>query len=127
MTMLSPHFSEAEFRCRGGCGIVNVSPLLLAKLERMRKKLGRPMPIRSGCRCPAHNRAVGGKARSAHITTARKPCLAADIRITGGNQRYLVVKAAYGAGLKRIGPHNSFVHVDVAKSLPRDVLFVYPR
>ncbi len=123
MKMLSPHFSEKEFACK--CGIVNVSPPLLKKLELMRKRLGRAMSIRSGCRCPDHNKAEGGKSQSAHITTARRPCKAADVGVRGGIERFLVVEAAYDAGFKRVGPHRSFVHVDDDKGLPQKVMWLY--
>jgi uncharacterized protein YcbK (DUF882 family) len=123
--MLSPHFSENEFRCKCGCGIVLVSKNLLGALERMRKMMG-PITIKSGCRCPTWNKVVGGKRRSAHITTEDKECLAADIglRSKGSRMRLKVVKAALEVGIKRIGPHKGFVHIDVATHLPEG-MWVY--
>ena len=123
--LLSEHFSVAEFTCGCGCGICNVEPRLLGIMEAVRGAFGRPMHIRSGCRCRAHNLKVGGKPRSAHITTAKMACTAADIAVNGSIQRYRLVEAAYSAGVRRIGPHKKFVHIDVHQNLPQYRLWVY--
>lgn len=44
-----------------------VDPLLVVRLERLRRALGRPVRIVSGRRCPVHNAAVSGAARSRHV------------------------------------------------------------
>jgi uncharacterized protein YcbK (DUF882 family) len=63
---LSPHFKLCEFQCRC-CGTVKLSPELLELLEDLRAEGGAPLVITSGFRCAAHNRAVGGADRSAHL------------------------------------------------------------
>jgi len=100
-----------------------VSQLLIDKLEIMRESIG-PISIRSGCRCRSHNSSVGGKWRSAHITTDHSKCKAADIGVWSSKRRYDVVESAIAAGIRRIGPHKSFVHVDVAKKGDRS-MWVY--
>lgn len=51
--------------------------LLLSALNQFRSVYGKPMRITSGFREPAHNQAVGGRPKSAHLT-----CQAADIADT---------------------------------------------
>ena len=55
-------------------------------------------------------------------------CQAADLGLRGGGSlmRLNIVEAALSTGIKirRIGPHKTFVHVDVAKHLPEG-LWVY--
>lgn len=62
---LSPHFSVSEVRSRGD-GTAFVHRDLLTALERLRAHVGRPLPVVSGWRDVAHNRRVGGAARSQH-------------------------------------------------------------
>lgn len=70
--LLSPHFSYAEAASKDGTQI----PRRLRtqarnhafKLERLRHELGDvPIPITSWYRSPAHNRKVGGAAKSKHM------------------------------------------------------------
>ena len=122
---LSPHFSEREFQCKCGCGICRVDPVLIKKLEWIRKVLGRSMTVKSGCRCKTHNKMIGGKSRSAHLTSRWRFCTAADIAVNGSIQRFRLVETALNAGIKRIGPHKRFVHLDVDENLPQNRLWLY--
>lgn len=117
---LSEHFDDSEFACRCGCGFGahpgDVSPALLAGLEELRAQLGRPIRIRSGCRCPAHNVKMGGAAHSGH-----KNGSAADIGVEGMTARGLYDAAAGIAAFGGFGLADwevgGFVHVDVRPKL----------
>jgi zinc D-Ala-D-Ala carboxypeptidase len=66
------HFSFAEMACKCGgrytdCQRIWADRSVFASLEASRKKLGRPISITSGCRCPNHNRAVSGASNSMHL------------------------------------------------------------
>lgn len=64
---LSPHFTRSEFACPH-CGEVKVSAALVEALEKARARFyPRGLRIVSGYRCPDHNQAVGGAARSRHL------------------------------------------------------------
>ena len=78
----SAHFKASEFRCRcGKCrgfmeGVpsgVRLETLVLLELIRdtVNKKYGNgkeyPLYVHSGYRCPAHNKAAGGAAKSQHM------------------------------------------------------------
>ena len=61
-----PNFSPAEIACRG-TGKLLVYEAAFDKLEALRAALGKPLIVRSACRSPEHNRAVGGAKRSKHM------------------------------------------------------------
>lgn len=105
---LSSHFTAAEFGCPH-CGVALVRPELLAKLEQLRKLVGRPLRIVSGYRCPTHNRAVGGAANSQHMYGA-----AVDLPLGAATPAQ-----AEGAGFTGIGRQaGSARHVDVRDGPP---------
>ena len=78
MEELVPCFRENGARCRG-CRLVqpamqlpdgverNLQALVGEVLEPVRERLGRPIIVNSGYRCPIHNAAVGGVANSQHL------------------------------------------------------------
>ncbi len=78
------------------------------------------MPIISGCRCPRHNFAEGGKLHSAHVTG-----WGADIGIWSDRKRFLILRAALALGIRRVGISKSFVHLDKDPTLPDEVAWVY--
>jgi uncharacterized protein YcbK (DUF882 family) len=80
---LSRNFSRSEFACPH-CGEVEIDPLLVATLQRIRDKAG-PVVVTSGYRCPVHNEAVGGVNNSQHIYGR-----AADIYVPGMSQAALL-------------------------------------
>ena len=107
---LSPHFSKAELACRC-CGRLKVDPRLIEGLEALRILAAEPIVIHAGCRCPAHNRAVGGVPNSEHTRG-----LAADIHIPGLNlqQMYDLASEVPQFAQGEIGAYDSnFLHVDV--------------
>lgn len=101
---LSKNFSRSEFRDRRTGELVGPDPELVAVLQRLRDRLGRPLPVLSGYRSPSTNRLVGGARRSQHLVGR-----AADI------PSGLVSHAeARNAGARGIGLSGSWVvHVDV--------------
>lgn len=67
------HFTEKEFRCKccGSTGspqaAANFRALVDEVLDPAREKLGKPIRVNSGYRCPKHNLAVGGVKNSQHM------------------------------------------------------------
>ena len=65
-------FNEKEVACRC-CGELppfareNIEALVCEVLDPAREKLGMPIVVNSGYRCPKHNREVGGVANSQHL------------------------------------------------------------
>lgn len=119
---LSSNFSRSEFACKCGCGASDVSADLVTKLQRLRSMIREPIIITSGVRCASYNAKVGGKPDSAHLTGE-----AADIACTDSRKRWRMKRLLYGWSLfSRIGNGDSFLHVDVSKTLPAEVEWNYP-
>ena len=116
---LSAHFNRHEFACKDNCGFDSIDPDLINKLESIHSRVDHPMVIDDGCRCPAHNAAVGGKPDSAHLRGK-----AADINCEDSSWRYALVGAAFAAGFKRIEVGDKWIHLDIDDSLPQRVLFL---
>lgn len=108
MGNLSKNFSRHEFACQCGCGFDTVDIETVKVLQEVADEFGEPVTVTSGCRCPAHNKAVGGANNSQH-----KLARAADIMVKN------VSPAAVFEFLDRkypdrygLGEYSNFVHVD---------------
>jgi len=101
-----------------------IDNLLLDKLQEVRDELNKAVIINSGFRCPTHNRTIGGKKTSSHLTGK-----AADVAILGSPYRYEVLRIFF-TKFNRIGIGADFIHVDVDhEKLPEGLeglIWVYP-
>ena len=103
---LSAHFNREEFLCKcGDCGFDTVDAKLLEMLEAVRELFG-PVTITSGCRCKAHNSAVGGSTRSQHLLGR-----AADI-VVHGVAPWIIAEFCIEMGFPGVGTYGSWVHID---------------
>ena len=125
---MTPHFSKAEVACKCGCGLLPPQSLM-DRAERVRVKVGFPMPVNSGARCPEYNAKVSGTGLTGPHTKG-----ALDIGVSG-KQALAVIAAAQeegmtGIGVKQHGPYaKRFVHLDDlpnADGQPRPHLWSYP-
>lgn len=124
---MTKHFSKQElarcFRDAGRCsecrltqpamklpyGIEdNLEGLATAVLEPVRERLGKPIVVNSGFRCPIHNRTVGGAAASQHMKGE-----AADIRFQDSRSKIQdLAKAIVANGTwDQLILYPTFVHV----------------
>ena len=110
---LGQFFSPKELACKH-CGQVKVSGVLLDFLDRIRIKVGGPLQISSGYRCPLHNALVSHTGTTGPHTTG----YAADI-VCSGKLAYKVLAAAFELGVTGIGVHQRgnhatrFIHIDL--------------
>lgn len=107
---LSKDFSRSEFACKCGCGYDTVDAELLAAVQKVRDRFGERVKILSGCRCKAHNKAVGGEPQSLHLLGR-----AADIFVENVTTMSVKLYAEEVVGDKGgVGfyPDNKFVHID---------------
>ena len=104
---ISAHFNRSEFACRCGCGFDTVDTVLLEKLEIIRNHFDVPIKINSGCRCEAHNKAVGGSKNSKHLYGR-----AADIVVSGVPSSQVADYAEAISETGGIGRYESFTHID---------------
>ncbi len=100
--------------------IADLNTELVDMLDRAREIAGVPFAINSGYREPAYNKKIGGVNESAH--TER---LAVDIRCRNSTERFKITTALLEVGFKRLGQGNSFIHADISKTLPQEVMWTY--
>lgn len=93
---------------------------LIMACDKIEQSFGQPLVFTSGVRCKECNSTAGGATFSAHLLGQ-----AADILMIGSTARMTFIKAALSCGFRRIGIGKDFVHVDVSKILPQDVIWTY--
>lgn len=103
---ISEHFKLSEFQSRD-TKEVKLDPVLVEKLEKLRKRIGQPLIINSGYRTTKHNKAVGGSPKSQHMKGA-----AADIRKVAGLTVDEMAVLAEQVGFDGIGIYSWGIHVD---------------
>ena len=64
--MIAYKLSRKEIACKCGCGLAALTWSLLFRWILLRIFVGKSIYVNSGCRCPAHNKAVGGSPKSQH-------------------------------------------------------------
>ena len=136
---LYPSFTVQECRSKGD-GTAWVHRDLLAALEQMRARVGRPLPLVSAWRDPAHNRRVGGARTSQHTFGAAPELHAIQSRLSPGAHLHAGRAADFNRGYIRlqdcvnlrlftgIGHRDGWVtHVDIRAngSVQRPTVWVY--
>lgn len=125
-----PHINPAHEWADHVDGSIVVETDFLDRFERLRAALGYALPINSGYRTPAHNRAVSTTGDNGPHTTGR----ACDIRIYGARALDLITAAralgftGFGVQQKETVPLlERYVHVDdlTAPAYPRPGLWSY--
>lgn len=121
------HFKREDFLCKGDGPNANkdlIDRRLVRILDHIRTVTNQPLNINSGCRCGAHNKKVGGVKNSAH-KPVNGVSYAADVKCRTSRARFLLVKYAAKLGVERIGIAKSFIHLDTAPHLPKQVVWLY--
>lgn len=110
------YFTEQEFRCKcGKCKSKTPPDELIDILCEIREHYDAPLIIKSGYRCPEHNRIVGGATKSRHIEGD-----AVDFTVKGVKTfdlyNYVILQYGdrpYGIAKKIIADeYKGFVHLD---------------
>jgi hypothetical protein len=83
------------------------------------------MIITSACRCPKHNRAVGGKKNSTHVTTKKQQCKGVDIKYPKSTQKRYILMDLLFIDFDRIFVYKTHVHVDVDNKKPCPAFSIY--
>ncbi len=109
------YFKRSEFACKcGRCGGFPAEPqeAMVRIADKIRGHFGAPAHVVSGLRCPAHNRAVGGKANSQHMYGE-----ACDLRVDGVSWSELLAYTKSLPGVRYAyhieGSNN--IHFDIPK------------
>lgn len=93
-----------------------MDPRLVAGLQALRDRMGKPLTISSGFRCKRHNRAIGGAKDSLHTLA-----MAADVLVPEGWTPEAFAELAESIDVFRtggIGVYPTWVHVDVRTTGP---------
>ena len=111
------YFTDKELSCNC-CGLQKYVPSFLNDLLALRLAYGKPMPLTCGCRCPSHNKEVGGVSNSYHLTDG-------NINSIGGASAVDVVLPSNSENLHNfiqcammmkwsvlIYPKRNFMHID---------------
>jgi uncharacterized protein YcbK (DUF882 family) len=110
------YFDISEFDCsHTGWNLMEVRFLYL--LDELRHDCGFPFRITSGYRDPSHPEEAKKDKPGMHSKG-----LAADIKVDGGYQRFLLVAKAIEHGFTGIGVAKTFVHVDLRED---EVMWTY--
>ena len=108
-----PNFEPWEVACQCGCGALP-KPHAMDNLQMLREKIGKPLVITSGMRCPAHNEKVSSTGLSGPHTTGT----AFDIAVSRGLAVRLLALALKGPwrgiGVNQKGG-GRFIHLDMAR------------
>lgn len=107
---MAKYFSDDEFRCHC-CGQLpdnGMDTNLINILDNIRERLGRPITVLSGYRCPSMNESCGGCVNSQHLLGT-----ACDITCENFNIDELaqLAEECQADGIGRY-PSQEFVHVD---------------
>jgi zinc D-Ala-D-Ala carboxypeptidase len=103
------YFSLDEFVC-SETGEQDMCPEFLKALSHLRQICDFPFVITSGFRSKNHSVEKAKKTPGVHTLG-----IAADIKVSGGQQRLAIVKHASAMGMS-VGVAKSFVHVDTRKT-----------
>ena len=113
------YFPKDELVCKCGCGLYNFSSILLKVINEIRRRLGRPLIAKSGCRCIAWNEHEGGEENSDHLTGE-----GVDLKAIHSHTRYIIISTALEFGLTRIGcRYETFIHLGINKENPQEVIW----
>lgn len=110
------YFRPAEFDCHH-CGRNQMDGVFLDDLDELRHRLGFPLSVASGYRCPTHNAAVSTTGEDGPHTTGR----AVDLAVRG-EQALEVIRQARLMGFTGIGVQQKgatrFIHLDNLPNAP---------
>ncbi|MBU1067679.1 peptidase M15 [Patescibacteria group bacterium] len=102
------------------CGENRIDLRIENLFDQLEALAGEKLMITSGCRCEAHNRAVGGANTSSHLAG-----LAVDISCKLSYLRFRIVGAAIRLGFNRIGIGKNFIHLDIDSAKAARVIWMY--
>ena len=115
---LSDNFYRDEFACPH-CGVADIDPRLVLKLQELRLAIGRSLVITSGYRCQEHNDKIPHSSKnSSHIRG-----LAVDIACANSPDRFALVALCMRA-FRRVGIYSGWLHVEVDDTKPQNIMWV---
>ncbi|MCK9371290.1 D-Ala-D-Ala carboxypeptidase family metallohydrolase [Candidatus Dojkabacteria bacterium] len=94
---------------------------LVDLLDKMRGECGFPFIITSGFRTKTENNSLINAVKDSAHTKGES----VDIAITDSTKRMKIISSAFMNGIKRVGISPTFIHLDISKTLPSGVIWLY--
>ena len=110
---------KGKLFCEHGT-IDNVDQNLIMATKGIENELGYELEVTSGYRCPDCNKADGGVPDSAHVKGK-----AFDVSISDSVQRFNIIRKLILRGIVRFGIGKNFIHFDIDKENPQNVVWHY--
>ena len=116
------YFTLSEFDCPSlpDSG-KNMDTNFIHKLDHARDIAGISFKITSGYRTKEYNESLRDRGYKASPNSSHLIGVAADIAVSRGSERYIILNALIRAGFKRIGVAKTFIHCDTDDSKPNSV------
>jgi zinc D-Ala-D-Ala carboxypeptidase len=106
------YFKINEFDCQE-TGENWMDSDFLEMLDELRHRCDFPFVITSGYRSPEHSIENKKEKPGTHSQG-----IAADVRVSGGAQKHILLKEAFDMGFTGIGIANTYIHIDTRDSAP---------
>ncbi len=120
------YFKREDFSCKH-CGENKIDDAFVTMLDALRHKVGFPLVVTSGYRCPAYNMKVSSTGPDGPHPTGK----ASDVLVSR-QRAYVLVHEAMNMGFTGIGVQqkgaNRYIHLDTlpnAEGQPRPTLWSY--
>ena len=119
--VLSVFYNDYKYFSKAEVEKWKLKPELWTLLDKMREECGFPFNINSGLRTKEENDKLKDSASdSAHLSG-----LAVDISIKDSIKRYKLVQVALNNGINRLGIADTFIHIDISPTHPKNVIWLY--
>lgn len=106
------YFKISEFDCQE-TGENWMDSDFLEMLDELRHRCDFPFVITSGYRSPEHSIENKKEKPGTHAQG-----IAADVRVSSGAQKHILLKEAFDMGFTGIGIANTYIHIDTRDSTP---------
>lgn len=115
------YFSQSDFdKCNPPCKLEEMDDKFMKKLDIARQIAKIPIIPTSGFRSEEWEHEQGRDGTSSHTKG-----LAIDLKAEDSPTRYKLINSLLSVGLNRIGIGKNFIHVDMDKNKPSNVIWHY--
>ena len=118
------NYSEFDSPDELGSG-KNMSPEILEMLDLAREKYDKPIKKTSGYRTKAYNEGLKKRGYKASPNSSHLKGLAVDIHCNNSKARFELVDILLDVGFNRLGIANTFIHADIDKDKPQNLIWTY--
>jgi len=118
------NYSEFDSPDELGSG-KNMSPEILEMLDLAREKYDKPIKITSGYRTKTYNEGLKKRGYKASPNSSHLKGLAVDIHCNNSKARFELVDILLDVGFNRLGIANTFIHADIDKDKPQNLIWTY--